>query len=99
MDSYLTFDKREPSNDEIVPEVSDQAGHQQGRHAGREEQMVKFGYGLEHEAADGKRRRADAGEAADATKRKKGNTGKEDHSSDKKVKSQVHGEWAYMEAV
>jgi hypothetical protein len=54
--------------------------------------MVKFGYRLEHEAADGKRRRADAGEAADATKRKNGNTGKEDHSSDKKVKSQVHGE-------
>jgi hypothetical protein len=61
--------------------------------------MVKFGYRLEHEAADGKRRRADAGEAADATKRKKGNSGKEDHSSDKKVKSEVHGEWAYMEAV
>ncbi|CAM6035993.1 unnamed protein product, partial [Sphagnum compactum] len=54
MDSCLTFDKREPSNDEIVPEVSDQAGHQQGHHAGREEQMVKFGYRLEHEAADGR---------------------------------------------
>ncbi|CAM6013715.1 unnamed protein product [Sphagnum balticum] len=99
MDSYLTFDNREPSNDEIVPEVSDQGGHQQGHRAGREKQMVKFVYRLEHEAADGKRRRADAGEAADATKRKKGNTGKDDHSSDKKVKSEVHGEWAYMEAV
>jgi hypothetical protein len=60
---------------------------------------VKVVHRVEHETADVKRKRADAGEAAAATKRTRGVTGVEGHSSDRKVKSQGHGERPYIEAV
>jgi hypothetical protein len=84
---------------QITPEVSNKAEHQQSDHAGRREQTVKVVHRVEHETADVKRKRADAGEAVAAAKRTRGVTGVEGHSSDRKVKSQGHGERPYIEAV
>ncbi|CAK9256981.1 unnamed protein product [Sphagnum jensenii] len=83
----------------ISPGVSNKLEHQQIVHAGKEEQTVKVGHRLEHDSADGKRKRADAGEAAAAAKRKREVSSVEGHSSDRKVKSQEHGHHAYLEVV
>jgi len=83
----------------ISPGVSNKLEHQQIGHAGKEEHTVKVGHRLEHDSADGKRKRADAGEAAAAAKRQREVSSVEGHSSDRKVKSQEHGHHAYLEVV
>ncbi|CAK9874604.1 unnamed protein product [Sphagnum jensenii] len=104
INAHPTFDKVEPSNEEELLERELESGveaavHAQSDHAGRREQTVKVVHRVEHETADVKRKRADAGEAAAAAKRTRGVTGVEGHSSDRKVKSQGHGERPYIEAV
>ncbi|CAM6046399.1 unnamed protein product [Sphagnum compactum] len=104
INAHPTFDKVEPSNEEELLERELESGveaavHAQSDHAGRREQTVKVVHRVEHETADVKRKRADTGEAAAAAKRTRGVTGVEGHSSDRKVKSQGHGERPYIEAV
>jgi hypothetical protein len=85
---------------QIVSDVNNKGEHQQSDRAGRRDHTVKVvSHRVEHESADGKRKRPDSADAAAAAaaKRKRGVTGLEGHSIDRKVEPQEHGERAYME--
>jgi hypothetical protein len=85
---------------QIVSDVNNKGEHQQSDRAGRRDHTVKVvSHRVEHESADGKRKRPDPADApaAAAAKRKRGVTGLEGHSIDRKVEPQEHGERAYME--